>query len=179
MIQLKNLNPLPTIFSEMEKINPDCKIFVLCNGSDLDDLYLAMYGGRFTTDNLDSAKTAKYINMLYAKNWDNAFNLFNASGEIMGELGATKSTTITRDNDYTDTSKDTDNVPTYDSTELSIEKSNDRSFNHKVNTDTETTIEDSKNINNFNVSFEYLLKNLICDIVFTNVNDFATVSIQY
>lgn len=179
MIQLNKIEPLPTIFTEMEKINPDCKIFVLCNGADLDDLYIAMYGSRYTTENLDSSKTAKYVNILYSKNWDNAFNLFNSSGEIMGELGQTKSTIITRDNEYKDTTNDVDKVPTYDSVILNIEKSNDRDFTHKVITDSETTIEDSKNINNFNVSYEYLLKNLICDIVFSNVNDFVTVSIQY
>lgn len=175
MIKISEINP--TIFSKLQEINPTCKIFSVFGGTDLDDLYIAKFGERYTSDNLDSTKTAKYLNMLYSDNWDNAYDLFNASGATMGELGSIKSTTITKDTDYTDTTNDTDSVPVYDSTDLAVERNNDRSFNHKVNTDITTTIEDTKDISRFSQSIDYLKKNYLYDIVFEDVNSFVTYSI--
>lgn len=183
MIKLNTLEPLPDIFNQLEVINPNLKIFeIIGNGTELDSLYLALYGERYTTDTLDSEKSAKFINMLYAKKWDNAYTLIESTDMILSDLGSKDIETVTKKYKYTDTIKDVDSLPAFDDTELNVDTQNDRQLSHDEITDdnvNETvTVKDKKDMDGFNKSYEYLMKNWIYDIVFTDVNSLITLSIH-
>lgn len=181
MIKLNDLKP--TIFVELEKLCPNNKVFqVIGTGEEIDALYLFMYGERYTTDDLDSIKSAQYIKTIYADKWDRAYDLVNAMDDILPDLGSKETKTTTHRYKYTDTINDVDNVPVFDSTETGLNSENNRTLTHDetgesgVNERIENT--DKRNIYNFNASYEYLRKNWLNDIVFTDVNTILTMSIH-
>lgn len=181
MIKLKDLKP--TIFTELEKIVPQNKVFeIIGTGAEIDDLYLFMYGERYTADNLDSTKSAQYIKTIYADKWDNAYTLINGMNDILPDLGSKETKTTTHNYKYTDTINDVDNVPVFDSTETGLNNENNRTLVHNetgtdgINEKIENT--DKRNIYNFNASWEYLRKNWLNDIVFNDVNVILTMSIH-
>lgn len=181
MIKLKDIKP--TIFTELEKIIPTNKIFdVFGSGEELDNLYLFSFGERYTTDDLDSIKTAQYIKTIFSDKWDSAYALINGMNEILPDLGSKETRTTVHNYKYTDTIKDTDSVPTFDSTDNSLENENNRTLIHnETGADgTNEKIEniDKRNIYNFNVSYEYLRKNWLYDIVFNDVNNLITMLIH-
>lgn len=167
-----------SIFAELQKINPDCKIYQIAQGVDLDAQYLALYGNRMTFDDFDSQGTAQAVNVMYAGNWDSAYDLFAASGNLMIDMGNMTSTVTTKQYEYTDTVANTDSLPAFDSVDLQTDKKSDRELTHKVNTDMETVQSDSKDISRFGTAYNYLQKNLIRDIVYKDVNKLATLSIH-
>lgn len=167
-----------SVFAELQKINADCKIFLVAQGTELDAEYLALYGNRMTFDDFNSQGTANALNVMCASNWDNAYDLFLASGKLMIDMGNMTSTVTTKQYDYTDTVANVDSLPAFDNAELQTDKKTDRELTHKVNTDTETVQSDSKDISRFGTAWNYLQKNLIRDIVYRDLNKLATLSIH-
>lgn len=167
-----------SVFTELQLINPDCKIFQIENGKSLDAHYLLLYGNRMTFDDFDSQGTANAVNALYVQNWNDAFDLFTSSGELMKDMGNMTSTVTTKDYEYTDSINDTQKLPAYDSVDLQTDKDNTKSLTHKDVTNVETVKSDSRDISRFGVAFNYLQKNLLHDIVYKDLNALATLSIH-
>lgn len=167
-----------SVFKELQAINPDCKIFQIASGEALDVHYLSLYGNRMTFDDFDSVGTASAVSALYASTWDNAFDLFASSGNLMIDMGNSASTITTKDYEYTDSVNDVQKLPAYDAVDLQTDKDNTKSLTHKVNIDKETVQTDSKDISRFGVAYSYLQKNLLCDIVYKDLNALATLSIH-
>lgn len=166
------------IFVELQAILPTCKIFTIAQGTELDTAYLALYGNRYTYDTFDSSATAQAVKVMYADNWDRAYDLFLASGNLMIDLGNQSTTTTTKDYGYTDIVSTNDSVPAFDADTPQLDKQTDRELTHTVNNDTTTVKSDSKDISRFGVAYNYLQKRLINDIVFADINKLATLSIH-
>lgn len=171
-------NAKASIFAELQAILPTCKIYNVASGAELDATYLALYGDRYTYDTFDSGATAQAVKVMYADNWDRAYDLFLASGNLMIDLGNQSTTTTTKDYGYTDTVSTNDSVPAFDVDTPQLDKQTDRELTHTVNNDTETVKSDSKDINRFGTAYNYLQKQLINDIVFADINKLATISIH-
>lgn len=176
MKTMRELNA--SVFSELQLANPDCKIFQIANGKSLDVYYLSLYGNRMTFDDFDSQGTANAVNALFVRNWDNAFDLFTASGNLMQEMGNATTTITTKELDYTDSVTNVEKLPAFDSIELQTDKDGTKELNHKVNVDKETVQSDNKDISRFGTAYNYLTKNLIVDIVYKDLNKLATLSIH-
>lgn len=181
MITINDLKP--TIFTELEKIAPNLKLFeIIGSGQELDDLYIFKYGNRLTSDNLDSAKTANYMKMLYSGAWDSAYYLFQGTQNILPDLGRSDIKTIIHQYKYTDSTNDVNAVPSFDSTELNTETQRDSTFTHDTisgdNVDKTTETNDNKDINDFQKSYEFLMLNWVDDIIFNDVNRFITMYIH-
>lgn len=170
-------NAKASVFAELQNILPDCKIFTIAQGTELDAAYLALYGNRYTYDTFDSSATANAAKVLYADSWDRAYDLFLASGNLMIDLGNQSTTTTIKDYGYTDIISTNDSVPAFDIDTPQLDKQTDRELTHTVNNDTETVKSDSKDISRFGTAYNYLQKRLINDIVFADVNKIATLSI--
>lgn len=177
MVKISELKP--TIFSELEKIEPNIKLFeIIGSGQELDDLYIMMYGDRMVNDWLDSVKTAKYLKMIYVSSWDNAYYLFKNTGDILPDLGQSGVKTTLREYMYTDTTRDVSSVPSFDSVELNVETQGDTTFTHDEyrdgNINRETITTDNRDIKDFKKSFEFLMVHWVQDVVFNDVNRFIT-----
>lgn len=181
MIRIDELNP--TVFTELEKIAPNLKLFeIIGTGNEIDNIYVAMYGQRLTTETLDSAKTANYMKMLYANAWDTAYYLFQNTENILPDLGKRDIKTTLTEYKYTDTTNDTDSVPSFDSTDLNTEAQKDVTFTHsEINEDNinrVTVTNEDKDIADFQKSYEFLFTNWVIDIVFNDLNRFITMYIH-
>lgn len=167
-----------SVFAELQLIAPTCKIFQIANGASLDAHYLSLYGNRMTFDDFDSQGTAQALKVMFSENWDNAFDLFTASGSLMREMGNATTTITTKEFDYTDSVTNVEKLPAFDSADLQTDKDGTKELNHKVNVDKETIQSDSKDISRFGTAWQYLQKNLLCDIVYKDLNSLATLSIH-
>lgn len=167
-----------SVFAEMQLIAPTCKIFQIANGATLDAHYLSLYGNRMTFDDFDSQGTAQALKVMFSENWDNAFDLFAASGNLMPDMGNMTSTVTMKEYEYTDNVTDNDSLPAFDSTDLQTDKNSVKELRHTVNKDVETVKSDSRDISRFGTAFSYLQKNLLHDIVYKDLNSLATLSIH-
>lgn len=177
MIKISELKP--TVFTEMEKLSPNLKLFeIIGTGVELDNLYIMIFGERLTTDTLDSAKVANYMKMLYSSSWDTAYYLFQNTANTLPDLGKQGRKTTLTEYKYTDTTKDTNSVPSFDSVDLNTETQKDMTFTHsEINDDNinrVTVTNDDKDIAGFKPSYDFLLTNWVIDIVFNDLNRFIT-----
>lgn len=164
----------PTIFEQLQVLLPDCKIFLVADGVDLDELYIFKYGNRQTLDDLDSNKTAKYCKMLYADKWDSAYDLITTAQGLMLDMGNMKSTVTTKEYGYTDTVTDTEKIPAFDLPNAELDRQTDRSLTHIDNVNKTTVLSDDKNIDSFNRAVNVLKVDLIDNVVFADVNRLIT-----
>lgn len=181
---MKKISELsPTIFTELEKLKPNLKLFeIIGTGAELDELYIFKYGDRVTSDTLDSAKVARYMQMLYSSAWDGAYYLFQNTENILPDLGKSDVKTTIHQYKYTDSTNDINSVPSFDSTELNTSDQRDTTFTHDTisgdNVDKITETNNNKDINDFQKSYEFLLLNWVQDIIFNDLNRFITMNIH-
>lgn len=176
MIKIKELNP--DIFTELELLIPDLKLFTLEDGANLDTLYIFKFGDRFIPDDLESPKVARYIKTLYAINWDKAFDLFTAGDNLMKDFGTMGTKETVREYGYTDTVSDLESVPAFDVATPELDKQNEKTLKHIDDVNRVTVTEDNRDISKFKDSWEYILINYIENIIFNDVNKLITYKIH-
>lgn len=183
MITIAELKP--TVFTELQKLKPHIKLFtVIADGSELDNMYIFSYGDRIVPDdNVDSATVAKYMGFLYADSWDSAYYLFQNTQNIIPDLGQFNKTTVTHNYRYTDTIKDVDSLPAFDDKTLQTNNQNDRTFTHdeyfeSPNKNEKVTTVEKKDINDFQMSYKFLLLNWVHDIIFNDLNRYLTLYVH-
>lgn len=164
----------PTIFEQLQVLKADCKIFTIAEGVDFDDLYIFRYGYRSTLDDLDSSKVAKYCKMMYCDKWDSAYDLIVESHKLMVDLGNMKSTVITREYGYTDTIGTLESVPAFDVEQAELDRQTDRTLSHIEDKNKTTTLSDNKDLKDFNTAYNTLMRDLIDNIVFADLNKLIT-----
>lgn len=167
-----------SVFAELFKIEPNCKIFQIASGENLDTAYLAKYGERMTFDDFSSIGTAQTLKVLNCANWDNAYDLFLASNDLIPALGNSSTTNTTKEYAYIDTVSDNESLPAFDSEITQLDRETNRTLNHDVSKDSTIETKDTKDISRFGAIYNYLQKHLINDIVYKDLNSLATLSIH-
>lgn len=171
MIQIKDLDTAWTVFTEIEKLSPDLRMFtVFGTGAEIDDIYTYEYGYRYVTDDFDSPQAAKRLDKLYAASWDMAYYLFASTDNIIPDLGQQSEKITLTEHRYTDTTA----VAAYDDTELATDSTVTHDEITGDNINKVTVTDNKKDIRDFTASFEYLRLNWLDDIIFNDVNRFVT-----
>ena len=168
MIKIKNKTDL-AIFTELEKLNPDLKLFTLENGNNLDVIFNLTYSERtLTSSDRTNEQYAKLLNSLFAKKWDSAFNLFDSANLAISSLGKTDTKTETTNETIKDDTSNINQISAFNVDEFTNDNQNNSTYN-RVRDETKTTDNKNMEISNFSVSWEYLQKNYIEDIIFNDV----------
>lgn len=169
----------PKIFATLETLNPNRKIFLVDTGVNLDSIYWYRYSDRRLKDDIDIDKVAGFLEKIYGDTWDSAYNLITAGNNLMLDFGNLQSETITRENQYTDTTSEDNNTVAFDVQDPQLDTQLVSEFNHTTLVDKETRLVDNKDMSKFYDSWNYLKNNWLDDIVFQDVNNFITLKVHY
>ncbi len=168
MIKIKNKDGL-AIFTALEKIAPDLKLFTLEDGNNLDLLFNSMYSERtLTSTDRTNEQYANLIKSLFAKKWDGAFDLFDSANLAISSLGVSDTRTETVQEKIKDDTLNINQVSAFNVDDFTNDNQNNSTYN-RIRDETKTTDNKNMQINNFSVSWEYLQKNYIEDIIFNDV----------
>lgn len=159
-----------TIFAEIQKLNPQQKIFTNVTGEDIDNFYLLLYDNRRCLDNFDSVKLAKAFNQIYATRWDSAFEMYQVGQSTMGDLGVIDIKTVANTGDYTDVESTTTKRPAYNEDTAQLDELYERNLTHTDNT-TKTTTTVNRDLTNFETANNFFNSELFRNVVFKDVND--------
>lgn len=168
MMKIKNKTDL-AIFTALEKINPDLILFTLENGNTLDIIFNSMYSERtLLNDDRTNEQYAILVNSLFAKKWDSAYKLFDSANTAISSLGISDNKTETIKENVTDNNTNLNQVSAYNVEDFANDSQNTIN-NNRIRDETKTTDYKNMNVNNFSVSWEYLQKNYLEDIIFNDV----------
>lgn len=171
-----------SVFGELEKINPDLKLFSVWTGENLDAYYNIMYGVRVASpilENMTSSQIAQYINSLYANKWDT----------LLDYTAALYSTLVGGGSSYTETrtTNDASTIKTTNTNNVSAYNDDDFSPNEQEITNTENGGSITEQIEHIDKSLsnidydkytQYLMTNYIYDTVFSDINNICTLKIM-
>lgn len=164
----------PTIFQSLYEVNPNLKLFELASGLELDTLYVYKYGDRKCDADLDSKQAATMLNIMHRLKWDNALDLWTNAYTLMQDFGSKDVTTTVKDYSYTDNVHDEKAVPAFDDVEPAIDETNAKVLTHEDTVNSTTVTKENKKIDDVNPMLDYLQRNFLDDIIFTDVNDLVT-----
>lgn len=165
------------IFAAIEVAAPDLKIFTLESGEKLDLAFIFRHGlVTLLQDNYKSEDIAGFALTLYKQKWDAAFDLFTAANDAMPDIGAAsvKITTIKRL--YTASRNEIEQVSAFNESDFADKENRDYGDSSDMDETRTETLSD-KSIKNFDVSWEYLQKNYIDDILFRDILNLISISV--
>lgn len=176
MIKIKNKKDL-AIFTALEKIAPDLKLFTLENGFNLDLFFNSMYSERtLTSSERTNEQYAELCKSLFAKKWDSAFNLFDSANLAISNLGITDIKTETTSETIKDNTSNVNQVSAFNVDDFTNDNQSNNTYN-RIRDETKTTDNKNMEISNFSVSWEYLQKNYIQDIIFEDIISHITLRV--
>lgn len=165
MTRIKD-KPDLAIFTELEKLKPDMKLFTIIGGSDLDGMFASLYSERaLIYPQKTSEQYARFLDVIYSKKWDNVFDLMTASESTLAGLGLSREESRKTE----EVVNDIDTIAAFNSESFENNTQNDKTRNV-----TETRTKADKDIRNFKVSYDYLQNNFIIDTVFADAIDLLT-----
>lgn len=158
-----------TIFEKLEALDNTIKLFTVADGQRL-DLMLVFAHGKTTliADDADSETIAKYALTFFRERWDASFDLFASANASMIDLGDSKTTRTEHKRIFTSSRNELEQISAYNDADFADKENRNYRDGNETNA-TETVTDESKNIKNFAMSWEYLQKNYINDIVFRDV----------
>lgn len=170
-----------TIFSEIQKINPNLKIFQEWTGENLDKFYSVRFSKRTASAlyaEQDSALVASWVNSLFKSKWDSMYEYCKSSFKVLEGAGSKVTETVTTQDDTTNTTTVSNDVTAFDDDQYSP---NTKDTTSSVNGGTMVKKTDRLNQSLTNINYtryaEYLMNNYLYDTVFADVNSVCTYNI--
>lgn len=170
-----------TIFSEIQKINPDLKIFQDWDGENLDKFFSVRFSKR-TASTLyaeqDATLVASWVNSLFKTRWDTMYDYCKSSYKVLEGAGSKVTETVTTQDDTTNTTTVSSDVTAFDADQYTP---NTKDTTSSVNGGTMVKKTDRLNQSLTNINYtryaEYLMQNYLYDTVFHDVNSVCSLNI--
>lgn len=169
-----------TLFSELEALNPDLKIFQDWTGANLDKFYSIRFGSRTASNimNQDQSVVANYLNSLFKTKWDSMYEFIKSSYAVIEGSGSKVTETVTTTDDTTNTTTVTSDVTAFDNDQYTP---NTKDVTDSVNGGQIVKSTERLNQSLTNIDYSkyaaYLMENYLYDTVFADVNSICTLSI--
>jgi hypothetical protein len=168
------------LFEEIEKIQT-LQVFSIFPAKILDSYYSVLFASRYLTNYAEITQMSDIANLIvgmFSNKWD---TLTNRMIDLNADVGAYSTKTT---HDKLTTSKDdntrntTNTVSPYDSTDFVNDNKTDEIYsdNGIVNEAYTTTVQNLSS-DEINTTIDYLQKNLLSDIIFTDINQILTLHI--